>query len=157
MRTVLLLGISCTLVACSLERPPPTVIAARMTPRCADVADGSAAKVAAPANVRRVQPLYSVLNANPNGAESRLVGAKLELRPLDGVTPEALGLALQCREAKETSSDEADDRCPYAIPGMWVDIDVKSNGAGYEVDLRGEDFDEATLILQRANGFASAR
>lgn len=133
-------------------------MAAQLQPRCMDVFPSVASKVAAPANVWRVEPLYSVLYSTPNGAESRLVGAKLELRPLDGVTPEAVGLALECHEAQETTADAPkNDGCPYAIPGMWVDIDVKSNGAGYQVALRGEDTEEANLILQRATAFVSAQ
>jgi hypothetical protein len=158
MRSTIGMAFFCSLAACSLSRPQPTEVAARVQPRCVDVSPSAASKVAAPSNVTSVRPLYSVLDSAPNGPESRLVGAKLELRPIDGVTPEAVGLALQCHEARETTLDPpVSDSCPYAIRGMWVDIDVTSNGAGYEVALRGQDHDEAHLILQRATAFASMR
>jgi hypothetical protein len=37
---------------------------------------------------------------------------------------------------------------------VWVDIDVKPDPMGYAVVLRGQDFEEARQILERARAFA---
>ncbi len=67
--------------------------------------------------------------------ESRLIGAKLHIRMIDGVMPESVGQALACHQARETLRPSAD-------------------AMGYEVALRGQDFVEAKQILDRARAFA---
>jgi len=143
-------------VGCSMSGPPPRTQAAVVEARCGDDPGVVDARVVGPQNVDRVEPLYASVNTRPNGMESRLIGAKLHIRMIDGVMPESVGQALVCHQARETLRPSADDACPYAVPGAWVDIQVKPDAMGYEVALRGQDFVEAKQILDRARAFAES-
>ncbi|HEY8039376.1 MAG TPA: hypothetical protein VIF15_06260 [Polyangiaceae bacterium] len=155
MRTVLAAG-AILVTSCTLSRTPPRVQAAAVDARCGDEPTGTDTRIVGSTNVDRVEPLYAIVDSTPNGMESRLIGAKLHVRTIDGVTAEALGHALQCHAARQTVQEPpAADACPYALPDGWVDIQVKADAMGYEVDLRGQDFVEARQILDRARAFAS--
>ena len=110
------------------RRPPPSRRAA-VTTRARPTRGLSGSK-----NVDHVEPLYAIVDSTPNGMESRLIGAKVHLRTIDGVTAESVSHALACHAAQETMSGrDVGDSCPYAVPGVWVDIDVKADSLG----LRG--------------------
>jgi hypothetical protein len=111
----------------------------------------SDARVVDPRNVDRVEPLYAVVSSTPNGMESRLIGAKLHLKQVDGLSAESVGNALWCHAAQDTL--RGNDTCPYAIPDAWVDIQVRPDATGYQVALRGQDFHEAEQILSRARAY----
>ena len=146
---------SLTLAAgCTLERPAPRTEAAVVEAKCSGPRSANDARIVGPSNVDAVEPLYAVVYSTPNGAESRLIGAKIHIRTIDGVTAESVGHALVCHAAHETlSGPRPSDLCPYFVPGVWVDIDVKPDAMGYEVALRGQDFEEARQILDRAKAF----
>ena len=138
---------------CQLSRPDPHVQAAAVQEQCGSEAPNES-RVADPRNIDRVEPLYAIVSSTPNGMESRLIGAKVHMRQVDGLTAESVGVALECHAARETLSEPRSDTCPYAIPHAWVDIQVRPDATGYEVALRGQDFNEAEQILSRAKAFA---
>jgi hypothetical protein len=140
-------------LGCTMDRPTPRVEATAIEAKCGGNAGSSDARIVGPENVDHVEPLYAVVSSTPNGMENRLIGARLHVRAIDGVTAESLGRALSCHEARETLV-RAEDSCPYALPGAWVDIQVQSDNTGYDVALRGEDFEQARRILDRAKLFA---
>ena len=151
----LLVGTATLAIGCVTSRPPPRAQAAAVAASCGDYAGAADARIVGPKNVDHVEPLYAIVDSTPNGMESRLIGAKVHLRTIDGVTAESVSHALACHAAQETMSGrDIGDSCPYAVPGVWVDIDVKADGLGYEVVLRGQDFDEGKQILTRAKAFA---
>jgi hypothetical protein len=141
------------LVGCTEgQRPEPRTLAAREAARCGDESSVAQDRVASRANVEQVEPLYAIVDSTPNGQESRLIGAKLHLRPVPGETAESMTHALYCHAATEVLYGE--DACPYSIPDGWVDISVKSEGDGYVVKLEGQDHRQAKSILERAQAFA---
>jgi hypothetical protein len=135
---------------CQLSRTDPHAKAAAVQAKCESQAT-SDARVVDPHNVDRVEPLYAIVSSTPNGMESRLIGAKLHIKQVDGLTTEAVGNALWCHAAQDTL--RGNDTCPYAIPNAWVDIKVTPDATGYEVALRGQDFYEGEQILSRAKAF----
>jgi hypothetical protein len=142
-------------VGCTMSRAPPRAQAAAIEASCGQTPSAADARIIESRNVDRVEPLYAIVYSTPNGMESRLIGARVHLRTIDGVTAEAVGHTLTCHAARETlSTREASDTCPYFVPGVWVDINVKADPMGYEVALRGQDFEEARQILDRARIFA---
>ncbi|HEY8087618.1 MAG TPA: hypothetical protein VIF09_07235 [Polyangiaceae bacterium] len=141
------------LVGCTEGQwPEPRTLAARQAARCGDESSVAQERVASPSNVEQVEPLYAIVDSTPNGQESRLLGAKLHLRPLRGETAESMTHALYCHETAEVLRGEG--ACPYSVPDGWVDISVKSEGDGYVVKLEGQDFRQAKRILERAQAFA---
>ena len=134
------------------QRPEPRTLAAKQAARCGDESSVAQERAASRSNVEQVEPLYAIVDSTPNGQESRLIGAKLHLRPLPGETAESMTHALYCHAATEVL--QGHDACPYSIPDGWVDISVKSDGDGYVVKLQGQDFGQAKTILERAQAFA---
>jgi hypothetical protein len=134
------------------QRPEPRTLAANQEARCGDESPVARDRAASRSNVEQVEPLYAIVDSTPNGQESRLLGAKLHLRPVPGETAESMTHALYCHAATEVLHGE--DACPYSIPDGWVAISVKSEGDGYVVKLEGMDHQQAKTILERAQAFA---
>jgi hypothetical protein len=73
---------------------------------------------------------------------------------LDGLTAEYVSNALYCHVASDTlRSTPSTTSSPFAIPNAWVDIQVRPDPTGYEVAVRGQDFNEAEQILPRAKAY----
>ena len=139
----LLLASATIAAGCTLSRPPPRAQAAAVEPGCGQAPNAGDARILESKNVDRVEPLYAIVSSTPNGMESRLIGARVHLRTIDGITAETVNHALVCQAARVTLDEQAAGApCPYFVPGMWVDIDVKADPMGYEVVLRGQDFEE---------------
>jgi hypothetical protein len=142
-------------VGCTLSRPPPRAQAAAVEPGCELGSNAADARILESNNVDRVEPLYAIVDSTPNGMEHRLIGAKVHLRAIDGVSAETVSHALLCHAAHLTLSEQVSGvPGPYFVPGVWADIEVKSDATGYEVVLRGQDFVEARQILDQAKLFA---
>jgi hypothetical protein len=150
---VFLAACAVVVAGCQLSRPDPHVQAAAVQAQCGSEATIES-RVADPRNIDRVEPLYATVSSTPNGMESRLIGAKVHMRQVDGLSAESVGVALECHAARDTLREPPNDTCPYAIPHAWVDIQVRPDPTGYEVALRGQDFNEAEQILSRAKAFA---
>jgi hypothetical protein len=150
------LSLACVTLAlgCSISPKPPRAQAAAVEARCEASPSATDQRIVDPRNVEGVEPLYAIVDSRPNGMESRLIGAKVHLRNVEGVTAEGVSHAIACHSARETLRG-APTTCPYSIPDRWVDIQVKADGDGYDVLLQGEDGEEARQILERARTFAS--
>jgi hypothetical protein len=108
--------------------------------------------------IQKVEPYYRFVMGGPNGRESHLAGAQLELRPLAGVTAELLERGLECRSAQiMLGHAEALANEPYAFADSWVRIDVKSGHGAFLVTLAADDSNRARELLERARAFAPTR
>ena len=150
-RLILLAGVA-AIAGCSTPRPGTQSPQIRQAARCGDEPSALSARLLGPASIEQVEPLYGIVYSTPNGQESRLLGAKLHLRPIEGTTAEAVTHALYCHAAAEAL--RGDDASPFWIPGGWLDISVKYEADGYVVTLEGRDFNEANAILTRARAYA---
>lgn len=151
-RRIAIAGVGLTLVACTMGPTPARTQAAAVAQSCAGEASARPGTLA-PSDVQRVEPLYSVLDSTPNGMESRLIGAKLYLKAIDGTTAETIRQALLCNAAKDVLEGPREG-CPSIASNAWVEVEVRANGAGYVASLRGRDIDEGKEILARARAFA---
>jgi hypothetical protein len=137
---------------CQLSRTDPHAQAAAVQAKCTSAAM-SDARVVDPHNIDRVEPLYAIVDSTPNGMEHRLIGAKVHIRQLEGTTTESVSNALWCHAAQDTLQPPPSNTSPFAIPNAWVDIQVHPDATGYEVAVRGQDFNEAEQILTRAKAY----
>lgn len=127
--------------------------------RCGpEVNDGDLAPVLSGEAVQGVGPLYSTVESNKSGEESRLRGAVITVGAVPGVTAEWLDRELECHGARlalgRTTSTPDD---PFWLPGSFVDIDVRPAKDGFVVGVAGFSSADARQILDRARAFAKAK
>jgi len=111
---------------------------------------GARDDVASIAPVDAVEPLY-VRRPSKSGHDTHLLGARLRLRPVAGVTPELLERALRCHQARAALGEIAhaeDD--PWVVRGVWVKIEVEGHGAELIASVASDRGEEARAILAHA-------
>jgi hypothetical protein len=126
-------------------------------PRCRHFSDAIAAQLYTPEAVDRVDAAYSYV-ATGNDRRANLRGAAIHVRPVPGLSQEAMTRSLECHQASivlGTAPSVPDD--PYVLPGHWLDLDVSSEGDGFVAYARTNSIADARLVLDRARRFAAAR
>jgi hypothetical protein len=109
-----------------------------------------------PALVDRVEPAITHVPSGPVQDEARLRGALIHMAPAPGLTREVLQRALECHEVHVLLGTEPElPFDPYALPGTWLDIAVDSEGDGFAVNVRNDDFPTAQNVLARARRFVA--
>jgi hypothetical protein len=123
-------------------------------PRCEGVDEAGVVLLLSPKVVDTVKPAYTTMGSGPVDREARLRGSRIELRPLPGMSSESLTRTLECHQVRATlGQTPSRDDDPYVLPGRWVDIDVDSGKDGFVVLVRGDTFEQARQILERARRF----
>jgi hypothetical protein len=110
-------------------------------------------------SIVRVEEIYSSVRTGRSGSEARLQGAKLRLRPIAGMTTNALEALLLCHQARRLLGRSGEVELPsdpYWLPESWLDITVESEGGNFVVSVRGPDTKTANEILSRAMAFAAS-
>jgi hypothetical protein len=151
---------SCLPLACA-SSPPPSSRAAQVEQIQCDQGAPSQedAQILETTRVIRSEPIYSNVPTGYNGIEHRLNGAKLVIRPPEGVSAERMTRILQCHSARELLSQA--DRTelasdPYWLPGEWVDIRVTPEDGNYAVTLEANTIAKSQQVYARATAFADA-
>jgi len=135
----------------------PADRAREVEPKCQGFGEETAVPLLSPTAFDSVEPAYSYVQGGPNDREARLRGARIHVKPLPGLSREAMARSLECHQSRVTLGRvqaKADD--PYVLPGEWLDIDVDSAGDGFVVQVRADGFDAAKQVLERAKRFAAA-
>jgi len=106
--------------------------------------------------VIHVEPLYSHVRSN-NTSEARVNGAKLVVRPPQGVSAEQLTRVLQCHSARvllgQLSGNEVGSD-PYWLPNGWVNIEVTPDNGNFAVTLSADTVRDNLAVYGRANHYA---
>jgi hypothetical protein len=124
--------------------------------KCSHVSSELTKLVLAPDSIESVEPdLSYVINGDDH--TMRLCGAVIHLRGAPGATPGKVALAVGCHEARVTLGELAPVDDPYVLPGKWADITVWPDGAGFKIRVRGDDFDDGLLLLDRARRHRAQR
>lgn len=144
-----------SLTACA-GQPRATVQAAGVERMQCDAAATSQDSLVRSIVVLHVQPLYSHVRTN-NTSEERVNGAKLLVRPPQGVSAEQLTRVLQCHSARVLLgqvSGSAVPNDPYWLPDTWVNIDVKSDNGNFAVTVSADSVRDNLQVYGRANHYA---
>jgi hypothetical protein len=98
-----------------------------------------------------VEPSYALLRSARTGEMGRLRGARIQLRPLPGATPEWVTRELECHNAQRTLGQKngpEDD--PYYLPGVALNFVVEAGGDALVVRVETSEVRDAENILARA-------
>lgn len=146
------------LFACVANSPSSTTTAAKVARlQC----DGSATsegevRLLSSTRVLRVDPIYSHVLTSNNNAEERVNGAKLLIRPPNGVSAEQMTRILQCHSARVLlgqANGAAVASDPYWLADSWVNIDVKPENGNFAVTLSADTIHDNLEVLSRANHY----
>jgi len=124
--------------------------------QCRDLSEVTAAPRVARGAIDSVEPLTSHVQSG-NNYETRLIGARIHVKPLPGLSRELLTRELQCHQARVvlgTAPPLAND--PYSAAPGWVDIHVDSEENGFAVRVESFDFDTANAELARAKRYLAS-
>jgi hypothetical protein len=105
------------------------------------------------------EPLYSYMASNAGDNNGKVVdGAKIVVRPPEGVSAEHLSRILQCHSAQVLLGEQgkvvAD---PFWLPGTWLNIDVKPEHGNYAVTLEADTVADNLKLAAHATAFAKAQ
>jgi hypothetical protein len=151
-----------TLVAaCATSAVPPRSQAAEVERiQCGSgEADSEDLAVLQTAGVIKAEPLYSHVLTGNNGAEERMDGVKLLLRPPDGVSADRMTRIIQCHSAraflgKVDRAKLPDD--PFFLPDTWVSVEVRPENGNYAVILEANDLSTNLQLAAHARAYAEA-
>ncbi len=139
-------------------RDPSADAAAVERSRCGpDVDETSLEPIFSHRAIESAEPLY-VRTGDRSGGGTRLEGAVIYVRAIQGMTPQWLDRALECHSARRVLGKIPENFArndPFWLPGRMVQIDTEPVGPGFRVSVRGGTSDDAQEILIRANAFAA--
>jgi hypothetical protein len=106
--------------------------------------------------VLQVEPIYSHVRTSNNNSEERVNGAKLLVRPPQGVSAEQMTRALQCHNARILLGKvqaEAVANDPYWLPDTWVNIQVRPDNGNFAVFVSADSLEDNLQVFKRANRY----
>ena len=107
--------------------------------------------------VLAVEPLYSHVITSNNNSEERVAGAKLLVRPPNGVTADQFTRALQCHSARVLLGQvnpAVVPNDPYWLPDSWVNINVKPENGNFAITISADTVHDNLQVFGRANHYA---
>jgi hypothetical protein len=146
-----------SLVSACASAPPPTTTAAGVERRQCDASATAQDGLVRSTRVLAVEPIYSHVMTSRSNSEERVSGAKLLVRPPQGVSAEDLTRILQCHSARILLGQVNRDTVPndpYWLPDTWVNIDVKPEDGNFAITVRANSVDENLEVFSRANHYA---
>jgi hypothetical protein len=153
-------AVSCFGLGCGTS-PPPAARAAQVEHLQCDESTSAqeAARVLETTKVIASEPIYSNVPTADEGVEHRVNGAKLVVRPPEGVSPERMTRILQCHSARELlrQADRVElANDPYWLPGAWIEIRVTPEDGNYAVTLEADTIGKSLQVYARAVAYADA-
>jgi hypothetical protein len=149
--------------SCRIFSPLPDMRTAldharEIEPRCKGLPGPPLLETLPPTAIDSVEPAYSYVQSGPVSPEARLRGARIRVRPLPGLSREALTRSLECHEVEVTLGGAPPDQDdPFVSAGLWLDVDVDSERDGFSVFIRTDEFTDAQQVVERARRYAAKR
>jgi hypothetical protein len=143
---------------CAANPPPASRAAEIERVQCSSgLAADAETRALENATVLQAAPLYSHVITGNNGFEERVDGAKLVIRPPDGISPEQMTRIVQCHSArallgKVDRAQFPDD--PFWLPDTWVSVEVRPENGNYAVILEANDVPTNIRLAARAKAYA---
>ena len=153
-------GVSLSFLLGCATSPPPNVKAAQVEQVQCDQSTSpeEGARILETSRVISSEPIYSNVPSAYGEIEHRVNGAKLVIRPPEGVSAERMTRILQCHSARQllgqSDSELAND--PYWLPDSWIDIRVTPEDGNYAVTLEASTITKSLQVYARAVAYADA-
>jgi hypothetical protein len=154
-------GVSLSFLLGCATSPPPTVKAAQVEQIQCDQSTSpeEGARILETTKVISSEPIYSNVPSTYGDVEHRVNGAKLVVRPPEGVSSERMTRILQCHSARQLlgqsdHSELAND--PYWLPDSWIEIRVTPEDGNYAVTLEANTIAKSLQVYHRAVAYADA-
>jgi hypothetical protein len=163
MKTVVLamIPVAASLATACAASLPPTEKAAEVERLQCDSGSTEAQdiRLLEAASVIHAEPLYSHVMTGNNGAEERVDGAKLVIRPPVGVSADRMTRIIQCHSARALlgqvdRSQFPDD--PFWLPETWVSVEVRPENGNYTVTIEANDVPSNIRLAARAKAYAAS-
>lgn len=140
---------------------PPAVTAARVEHlQCDAVSDETRlAQLFNNGTVLGAEPRYSPVSPTKDNAGGPMRGAKILMRPPEGMSAEEMTRILQCHSARAALGqlhDQKTSKDPFSLPNAWVSIDVKSEDGNYAVTMEADRIADNQRLAALAASFAQA-
>jgi hypothetical protein len=144
--------------SCATVTPATKATAVEQTQCDGSTSAENEARVIEGATVLAVEPIYSYVHTATTGTDKRVAGAKLLIRPPEGIDAERVLRILQCHSARAVlgrvdASKFPDD--PYWLAGSWLDIDLVPESGNLSVTVQADDITKNLQVLARARAFAA--
>jgi hypothetical protein len=110
--------------------------------------------------VLSVHPIYSYVHTATTGTDKRVAGAKLLIRPPEGIDSSRVLRILQCHSARAVLGHLDRSRYPgdpFWLEGAWLEIDVAPEAGNLAVKIAADDIHQNLAILERARTFQRAQ
>jgi hypothetical protein len=151
---------SCLAVGCAAS-PTPTARAVQVEQLQCDESTSPRedVRILGTTKVISAEPLYSNVPTSYNDIEHRVNGAKLLVRPPEGVSAERMTRVLQCHSARQVlgQADRAELTVdPYWLPGEWILIRVTPEDGNDAVTLEADTITKGLQVYARAAAYADA-
>jgi len=143
-----------SLAAACAAQPRATAQAADVERLQCDSSSTTRDDVVRSLKVLRVDPIYTSVDS-VGSTDQRVDGAKMVVRPPEGVSVEQMTRVLQCHDARMVLGHiNAVANDPYWLPDTWVNIDVKPEQGNYAIILSADTVRSNLQVYGRANHFA---
>jgi hypothetical protein len=145
--------------ACAFMVPPTTRAAQVERIQCEPGAAGQNASVVRSLKVIEAKPLYSYMASSAGDNDLNVVvGAKIVVRPPEGVSVEHMSRILQCHSAQVLLGEQARFAAdPFWLEGRWLTIDVKPENGNYAVTLEADTVADNLTVAAHAKAFAKGQ
>jgi hypothetical protein len=153
------LPIAALTVACASTFPPGEKAAEVERIQCDSSAAAENAAVVRSVKVLEAGPIYSYSASNAGDDDLKIVdGAKILVRPPEGVSADRLLRILQCHSAQVWLGRQANVAAdPFWLPGTWLNIDVKPEKGNYAVTLEADTLRDNLKVAAQAVAFGKVQ
>jgi hypothetical protein len=159
MKAILLAVFPLAALAAACASVSPTAKAATVERIQCD--SGSSERNAAVIRALKVvesEPIYSYMASNAGDNDLRVVaGAKVLVRPPEGVSVDQLSRILQCHSAQVLLGEQARTADPFWLADTWLTIEVKPERGAYAVTLEAGSVTDNLKVAKHAAAFAKGQ
>jgi sterol desaturase/sphingolipid hydroxylase (fatty acid hydroxylase superfamily) len=121
--------------------------------KCGGITEDSVSPLLKPRGLESVETYHKEILGG--GLDPKVRGARIRVRPADGLTTAGIQRGLECHQAHVLMGRwQAQPNDPWVLPHKWVDFDVDTGeNGGFIVRVESDDEEDAKAVVTRAHAF----